>query len=200
MFTMITPREGTRSRSFVDRDANRQFDMDEHKFLQNLRSARKGVAPGPSGMTYEHFRPLLENPRDSHRFLLMVEQLAQGVAPEVAIHAMRVGRLTGSRKTDGDNGSADAVKLATSLATRAGCECVSHVLQGPGAMLQALRDVCGNLSHCRKMMKVLSMRLTEGGEQGDPLMPLLVLIGATRSVESRSAAVASWRAGFRLFG
>ena len=44
-----------------------QFDMEEHKFLENLRSARKGVAPGPSGMTCEHLRPLLENPlRFSH--------------------------------------------------------------------------------------------------------------------------------------
>ena len=116
-----------------------------------------------------------------------VEQLAQGVAPE-AIHAVRVGRLTALRKPDGGvrgivagdvvrrliartmaQQMTDAVKLATSpyqyaLSTRAGCECISHVLQGlteldhnatvvsidgisafdlisRGAMLQALRDV-----------------------------------------------------------
>ena len=45
-----------------------QFDMEEHKFLQNLRSARKGVARSPSGMTCEHLRPLLENSRDSYSF------------------------------------------------------------------------------------------------------------------------------------
>ena len=78
-----------------------QFDMEEHRFLQNLRTARKGVAPGPSGMTCEHLRLLLESPRDSHRFFLMAEQLAQGVAPEAAIHAVRVGRLTALRKPDG---------------------------------------------------------------------------------------------------
>ena len=33
-----------------------QFDMDEHKFLEKLRSARKGVAPGRSGMICELFR------------------------------------------------------------------------------------------------------------------------------------------------
>ena len=27
-----------------------QFDMEEHTFLENLRSARKGVAPGPSDL------------------------------------------------------------------------------------------------------------------------------------------------------
>ena len=78
-----------------------QFDMEEHRFLQHLRSARKGVAPGPSWMTCEHLRPLLENTRDSHRFFLMTEQLAQEVAPEAAIHAVRVGRLTALRKPDG---------------------------------------------------------------------------------------------------
>ena len=50
-----------------------QFDMEEHKFLENLRSARKGVAPGPSGMTCEHLRPLFENSSDSHRFFLVAE-------------------------------------------------------------------------------------------------------------------------------
>ena len=40
-----------------------QFDKEEHKFfLENLRSARKGVAPGPSGMTCEHLRLLCWRP------------------------------------------------------------------------------------------------------------------------------------------
>ena len=118
----------------------------------------------------------------------MVEQLAQGVAPEAAIHAVRVGRLTALLKPDGgvrgivvgdvvrrliartiSQQMSDAVKVATSpyqyaLSTRAGCECISHVLQGlteldttpqsfsidfivafdlisRGVMLQAVRDV-----------------------------------------------------------
>ena len=224
-----------------------QFDMDEHKFLQNLRSARKGVAPGPSGMICEHLRPLLENPRDSHRFFLMAEQLAQGVAPEAAIHAVRVGRLTALRKPDGGvrgivagdvvrrliartmaQQMTDAVKLATSpyqyaLSTRAGCECISHVLQGlteldynatvlsidgisafdlisRGAMLQALRDVSpAALPFVRQFYGNPSRYLWEddegvvheidqgeGGEQGDPLMPLLFSLGqhaALRAVQ-----------------
>ena len=41
-------------------------------------------------MTCEHLRPLLENHRDSHRFFLMAEQLAQE-APEAGIHVVRVG-------------------------------------------------------------------------------------------------------------
>ena len=48
-----------------------QFEFDEDKFLQNLRSARRGAAGGPSGMTSEHLRILLENVRDGHMFFLM---------------------------------------------------------------------------------------------------------------------------------
>ena len=40
------------------------FELDEDRFAKNLRSARKGAAPGPSGMVVEHLRPLLENPRN----------------------------------------------------------------------------------------------------------------------------------------
>ena len=34
-----------------------RFELDEQKFCQNLRSARRGVAPGPSGMSCEHLHP-----------------------------------------------------------------------------------------------------------------------------------------------
>ena len=39
------------------------FELDEGMFAKNVRSARKGAAPGPSGMAVEHLRPLLDNPR-----------------------------------------------------------------------------------------------------------------------------------------
>ena len=68
-----------------------QFELDEEKFLQNLRSAHRGVAGGPSGMTSEHLRILLENVRDGHLFFLMGQQLAQAVAPKAATQAMRLG-------------------------------------------------------------------------------------------------------------
>ena len=40
------------------------FNLSEKKFCQNVRSARRGVAGGPSGMTADHVRPLLESTRD----------------------------------------------------------------------------------------------------------------------------------------
>ena len=40
----------------------RLFELDEVMFVQNLRSSKRGVAGGPSSMTIEHLRPLLESP------------------------------------------------------------------------------------------------------------------------------------------
>ena len=77
------------------------FILDEDVFAKNVRSARKGAAPGPSGMTVEHLRPLLDNPRDTHMLFGVAEQLAQGLAPEAAIQALRLGRLTVLRKPTG---------------------------------------------------------------------------------------------------
>ena len=42
------------------------FEFDERKFSQNLRSFRRGAVSGPSGMSAEHFRPLLEVSRVLH--------------------------------------------------------------------------------------------------------------------------------------
>ena len=38
--------------------------LDPDLFAKNLRVARRGAAGGPSGMTSEHLRPLLENHDD----------------------------------------------------------------------------------------------------------------------------------------
>ena len=40
---------------------DRRFSLGEKKFAANLRSSRKGAAAGPSGMTADHLRPLLDN-------------------------------------------------------------------------------------------------------------------------------------------
>ena len=46
----------------------RAFFLDEDKFRANLRSSRRGTAGGPSGMTIEHLRPLLDSKRDMSLF------------------------------------------------------------------------------------------------------------------------------------
>ena len=118
------------------------FELDEAKFLQNVRKARKGVAAGPSGMTSGHIRVLLDNPRDSHLFFLL----------GAALQAVKLGRVTALRKRDGGvrgivagdvvrrfvaktmaQQLGDAVMAATApfqyLSTRAGCECIAHAMQ-----------------------------------------------------------------------
>ena len=65
--------------------------LDEDKFGKNLRSAKRGAAAGPSGMTVEHIRPLLENARILHSFFQMSERLAQANVPQAVVEAIRVG-------------------------------------------------------------------------------------------------------------
>ena len=132
----------------------RPFQLDEHIFSRNLRSSRRGAAAGPSGMTMEHLRPLLDDVRALHSFFLMGEQLAQAKVPLAIVNLIRMGRLTALSKSDGgvrgivagdvvrrlvartiSQQLAPAVERATSphqyaMTTRAGCECVAHVLQG----------------------------------------------------------------------
>ena len=129
------------------------FELDEHRLLRNLRSARRGAAGGPSGMTVEHLRILLDNTRDSRMFFRICEKLAQGKVPDPIIAAIRVGRMTALRKPDGGVRGIVAgdvirrlvartivqqlektVEVATApyqyaLSTRSGCECIAHSLQ-----------------------------------------------------------------------
>ena len=37
------------------------FELDAERFLSNIRVARRGAAPGPSGLTAEHLFPVLDN-------------------------------------------------------------------------------------------------------------------------------------------
>ena len=50
--------------------------------LKNLKCAKRGAAGGPSGMTAEHLRPVLESSRDAERFWSMCQSFARGDVPE----------------------------------------------------------------------------------------------------------------------
>ena len=120
--------------------------------MKNLRIARRAAAGGPSGMTAEHLRQLLECDREVavfHQFAIM----ARGEVPDRIEEAIRLGRTTALRKPDGGvrgivvgdflrrliartiaKQIAKLVEVATApwqyaLTTRAGRECVAHVLQ-----------------------------------------------------------------------
>ena len=131
-----------------------RFELDGNMLARNLRTSRRGAAGGPSGMTTEHFRPLLDDTRGMRLFTELGSRLAKALVPQVAIDLIRVGRLTALSKLDGGvrgivagdvvrrlvvrtmaQQLSEAVERATApyqyaLSTRAGCECVAHVLQG----------------------------------------------------------------------
>ena len=78
------------------------FALDEdHLLNKNLRSAKKGAAGGPSGVTVEHLQPLLDHPKDLRLFFQVAERFAPGWVPQDIQAAIRMGRLTALRKADG---------------------------------------------------------------------------------------------------
>ena len=104
-------------------------------------------------MTVEHPQPLLDHPKDVRLFFQVAERLAREQVLQDIQARIGMGRLTASRKADGGVRGIvagdvvrrliartmslqlmDAVLQATApfqyaIATKAGCECISHVLQ-----------------------------------------------------------------------
>ena len=132
----------------------RAFELDESKFNKNLQSSRRGAAAGPSGMTMEHLRSLLDNDRALHSFFCVAEQFARAQVPQGVVDMVRLGRLTALSKPDGgvrgiiagdvvrrlvartmSQQLSPVVERATrphqyAMTTKAGCECIAHALQG----------------------------------------------------------------------
>ena len=130
-----------------------EIQFDEKMFGKNLRSSKRGVAGGQSGMTTEHLRLLLDDVRATHMFFRLGENLARAQVSEVAVAMVRFGRMTALSKDDGGvrgivigyvvrllvartiaQQLGPAVKAATArhqyaFSTRAGCECVAHAIQ-----------------------------------------------------------------------
>ena len=129
------------------------FDLDPLELLTCLRKARRGAAPGPSGMTSDHLFPVLESDVESELFVQVSSVLAVGSVPEEIIEAIRLGRMTALSKTEGGvrgivvgdilrrlvartmakqiAKKVEETKAAFqyALTTKAGCECVAHILQ-----------------------------------------------------------------------
>ena len=127
--------------------------VDPEGIARNLRNARRGVAGGPSGMTSDHLRVLLESDHDTALFCRAAQDLARAhVLPDV-LALLRMGRLTALQKPGGGVRGivcgdvvrrlvartiaqmlAPAVEEATlpfqcALSTKSGGECVAHAIQ-----------------------------------------------------------------------
>ena len=134
------------SRELLDFEPATSLELDEGLFSKNLRSARRGAAIGPSGMTTDHLRPLLDNVRDLHLLFSVREQLATGKAPQEVVEIGRIGRMGRIRgivsgevvrrlvsRTIAQQVS-KAVEAGTApfqcaVSTKAGSECVAHALR-----------------------------------------------------------------------
>ena len=129
------------------------FALDGDKFIKNLRGARKGAAGGPSGMTSDHLRVILDDEHTTDLLLKFAQYFTSAKIPAELVEALRLGRLTALEKQDGGvrgiiSGDifrrlvartiaqqiGNEVEVATApyqyaLSTRAGTECVAHVLK-----------------------------------------------------------------------
>ena len=233
------PREPLPDDLFVRRGGRVHLDRD--MFAKNLRVGRRGAAGGPSGMTTDHLRPLLESVEDTTRFWRFSQDLARAEVPEEIVDAIRLGLLTALQKPNGGvrgivsvdvvrrlvartiaQQLTPAVQRATSpfqyeLSTKSGSECIAHVLQtltdlsdratvlsidGIGAfdlisqrghVGEGLRSVPGGDSVLPFVLQFYGnpssylwdydhgttheIKQSEGGEQGDPLMLMLHVLG-----------------------
>ena len=231
----------------MDSVPERSFELDPVEFLVSVRTARRGAAAGPSGMTADHLSTILDNEADSMLLVAACSLLATGDVPMETIEGLRVGRLTALQKPDGGvrgivvgdivrrlvartmaKQVAKQAEKATApfqyaLSTKAGCERIAHIVQsltdvdsnativsidGVGAydlisknsMLRGLlrmengdqilpfvrcfygrpstylwEDELGETQHIPQ---------GEGGEQGDPLMPMLFSLGQYPALEA----------------
>ena len=76
------------------------LDLDQFKFRECIHSARRGAAAGPSGMTAEHLKLMLESGVDIQH-LDVASGFARGeVLPEV-VGAFGMGHMTALQKDDG---------------------------------------------------------------------------------------------------
>ena len=221
------------------------LDLDQFKFRECIHSARRGAAAGPSGMTVELLKPMLESGVDIQHLYDVASGFARGeVLPEV-VDALRMGRMTALQKDDGGvrgivvgdvfrrvvartiakqfskRGEAATAPFQFALSTRAGCECVTHLIRsatdindrtttvsvdGIGAfdsislnsmfsglermvdgdqMIPFMRLFYGSPSVYLwedDMGEIHEILQGEGGEQGDPLMPLLFSLGQHRAL------------------
>ena len=77
------------------------LNLDVEGFSRNIRCAKRGVAGGPSGMTADHLRPILESEADTAALGRMATDLARADIPLPILTALRMGRLTALQKPTG---------------------------------------------------------------------------------------------------
>ncbi|CAK0791015.1 unnamed protein product, partial [Prorocentrum cordatum] len=127
--------------------------LEPDRLLTNVRRSRRGAAPGPSGMSGEQLQTLLDDEHCCDLLHHAATLLARAEIPGPVAEALRLGRLTALRKSNGRvrgivtgdvfrrlvartlaQQVGEEVEQATApfqfaLSTRAGTECVAHLVQ-----------------------------------------------------------------------
>ena len=75
--------------------------LDAEDFARNMRSAKRGAAGGPSGMTADHLRLILESELDTRAFCRAAQDLARAQVPPDVVAVLRMGRITALQKPGG---------------------------------------------------------------------------------------------------
>ena len=226
------------------------LQLDREAFLACLRSSPRGSAAGPGGCTFEHLRVLMDDTEGLEELLNAAESLARADVPEEVAESFMTARLTALLKNSGGvrgiaagttlrrlvartlarqyGGEVEAAcaPFQYALSTRAGTDCVGHVVRavtddretatllsidGVGAFdyvsRAAMLSKVLELPGARAMLPFLRLSYAkpshyawldsegqehfvvqgEGGEQGDPLMPLLFSLGIHAALEKVQA-------------
>ena len=92
---------GSRPEAVLQHQPHEPVRLSWGAFVNNLRRARRGAAPGPSGCTNEHLRLLLDSEEDMQLLHHAAQRLALADVPEVIATALRLGRMVALRKPNG---------------------------------------------------------------------------------------------------
>ena len=185
----------------ASRGPERLFNLDEEVFCRNLRSARRGVASGPSGMTCEHLQPTHFGVGQEHRSLVPCRNSrcqrlcapdgssssanatphrlkkpqggARGIAVSDVFRRIIARTVAKQCAVAAEKATAD---FQFALRTRAVCECVSHVLQtltdlDPTAIILSL-DGVGAFDLVPRNAMLKGLLTVEGGDRVLPFVRL----------------------------
>ena len=185
--------------ALLNHHVERQFLLDKTLFLKNVKRARRGAAAGPSGVTAEHVKPVLNDSPDSEKLFAVALLLARASVPQEVLTALRMGRLTALQKPNGSvrgivasdvfrrlvartmaQQLGPAIERATSpfqyaLSTRAGTECIAHAIQGLTDLDEAATvvsiDGIGAFDVVSRRAMLEGLQTVEGG---DSVMPFVL--------------------------
>ena len=109
---------------------SRPFDLDEKVLGKNLRSAKRGAAGGPSGMTTEHLRPLL----DTHLDMQLLHEVCQQLARAEVAQSIINGKMTALSKSNGGVRGIVAVDVLRRLTARTMAQQLGKVVEAATAI------------------------------------------------------------------